>query len=55
MHAQVIDQLLLNPIPYGLWLPPIPYGGAYGPLSKIPENRRLRLKFLIKHKMVIFC
>ena len=28
---------LLNPIPYGLRLPPIPYGGGHmAPLSKIP-------------------
>ena len=36
-----------NPFPYGLRLPPIPYGGPYGPLSKIPENGRLRLKLWI--------
>ena len=39
--------IILNPILYGLRLPPIPYGGPYGPLSEIPENGRLGLKLLI--------
>ena len=39
MHYAIMR--ILKPIPYGLRLTPYSLRGAYGPLTKIPENGRL--------------